>query len=53
MGDSAVTLITGGSSGTGGAAARLLLGKGQRVAVTGRDVSTVTVRPVGAAPIRT
>jgi NADP-dependent 3-hydroxy acid dehydrogenase YdfG len=32
-----VALITGGSSGIGAAAARLLLGRGHRVAVTGRD----------------
>ena len=32
-----VTLITGGSSGIGAAAARLLLNQGHRVAVTGRD----------------
>jgi NADP-dependent 3-hydroxy acid dehydrogenase YdfG len=32
-----VTLITGGSSGIGAAAARLLLADGHRVAVTGRD----------------
>ncbi|MBO2465333.1 SDR family oxidoreductase [Actinomadura violacea] len=32
-----VTLITGGSSGIGAAAARLLLDRGHRVAVTGRD----------------
>src|SRR3954452_7658165 len=32
-----VTLITGGSSGIGAAAARLLLERGHRVAVTGRD----------------
>jgi NADP-dependent 3-hydroxy acid dehydrogenase YdfG len=35
--DSPVTLITGGSSGIGAAAARLLLAGGHRVAVTGRD----------------
>ncbi|WP_157253289.1 SDR family oxidoreductase [Nonomuraea typhae] len=32
-----VTLITGGSSGIGRATARLLLGKGHRIVVTGRD----------------
>ncbi|MGI5200289.1 SDR family oxidoreductase [Spirillospora sp. CA-108201] len=32
-----VTLITGGSSGIGAAAARLLLDRGHRVAITGRD----------------
>ncbi|MET9019868.1 SDR family oxidoreductase [Actinopolymorpha sp. NPDC004070] len=37
MTDSPVTLITGGSSGIGAAAARLLLARGHRVAVTGRD----------------
>lgn len=35
--DSPVTLITGGSSGIGAAAARRLLNQGHRVAVTGRD----------------
>ncbi|WP_241562168.1 SDR family oxidoreductase [Streptomyces hoynatensis] len=33
-----VALITGGSSGIGAATARLLLGRGHRVTVTGRDV---------------
>ncbi|MFD0902203.1 SDR family oxidoreductase [Actinomadura sediminis] len=37
MTDTPVTLITGGSSGIGAAAARLLLDRGHRVAVTGRD----------------
>jgi NADP-dependent 3-hydroxy acid dehydrogenase YdfG len=37
MTDSPVTLITGGSSGIGAAAARQLLNQGHRVAVTGRD----------------
>lgn len=37
MTDSPVTLITGGSSGIGAAAATLLLDRGHRVAVTGRD----------------
>jgi NADP-dependent 3-hydroxy acid dehydrogenase YdfG len=37
MTHSPVTLITGGSSGIGAAAARRLLGQGHRVAVTGRD----------------
>jgi NADP-dependent 3-hydroxy acid dehydrogenase YdfG len=37
MTDSPVTLITGGSSGIGAAAARRLLDQGHRVAVTGRD----------------
>ncbi|OLT27190.1 short-chain dehydrogenase [Actinomadura sp. CNU-125] len=37
MTDSPVTLITGGSNGIGAAAARLLLDRGHRVAVTGRD----------------
>lgn len=37
MTDSPVTLITGGSSGIGAAAARLLLDRGQRVTITGRD----------------
>ncbi len=37
MTDSPVTLVTGGSSGIGAAAARLLLNQGHRVAVTGRD----------------
>ncbi|MGW0227874.1 SDR family oxidoreductase [Actinopolymorpha singaporensis] len=37
MTDFPVTLITGGSSGIGAAAARLLLNRGHRVAVTGRD----------------
>jgi NADP-dependent 3-hydroxy acid dehydrogenase YdfG len=36
-GESAVTLITGGSSGIGAAAARQLLERGGRVAVTGRS----------------
>ncbi|WP_314175177.1 SDR family oxidoreductase [Streptomyces winkii] len=35
--ESPVTLITGGSSGIGAAAARQLLDRGHRVAVTGRD----------------
>jgi NADP-dependent 3-hydroxy acid dehydrogenase YdfG len=37
MASSPVTLITGGSTGIGAAAARQLLGRGHRVAVTGRD----------------
>ncbi|MCP2164645.1 SDR family oxidoreductase [Goodfellowiella coeruleoviolacea] len=37
MTTSPVTLITGGSSGIGAAAARLLLERGHQVAVTGRD----------------
>jgi len=37
MTESPVTLITGGSSGIGAAAARRLLERGHRVAVTGRD----------------
>ncbi len=37
MGDSAVTLITGGSSGIGAATTRRLLELGHRVTVTGRD----------------
>jgi NADP-dependent 3-hydroxy acid dehydrogenase YdfG len=37
MTNSPVTLITGGSSGIGAAAARQLLDRGHRVAVTGRD----------------
>jgi NADP-dependent 3-hydroxy acid dehydrogenase YdfG len=37
MTDSPATLITGGSSGIGAAAARQLLDRGHRVAVTGRD----------------
>ncbi len=37
MGDSAVTLITGGSSGIGAATTRRLLDLGHRVTVTGRD----------------
>lgn len=37
MTDSPVTLITGGSSGIGAAAARLLLDRGHRVVVTGRN----------------
>src|SRR5690242_1765657 len=37
MDDSPVTLITGGSRGIGAAAARQLLARGHRVAVTGRD----------------
>ncbi|TDD63351.1 SDR family NAD(P)-dependent oxidoreductase [Actinomadura darangshiensis] len=35
--DGPVTLVTGGGSGIGAAAARLLLGRGHRVAVTGRS----------------
>ncbi|GII82127.1 oxidoreductase [Sphaerisporangium siamense] len=42
MTDSPVTLITGGSSGIGAAAARLLLDRGHRVAVTGRDRDRLT-----------
>jgi NADP-dependent 3-hydroxy acid dehydrogenase YdfG len=38
MTESPVTLITGGSSGIGAAAARQLLDRGHRVAVTGRDM---------------
>jgi NADP-dependent 3-hydroxy acid dehydrogenase YdfG len=38
MTDAPVTLITGGSSGIGAAAARQLMDLGHRVAVTGRDV---------------
>jgi NADP-dependent 3-hydroxy acid dehydrogenase YdfG len=37
MTDAPVTLITGGSSGIGAAAARRLLDQGHRVAITGRD----------------
>jgi NADP-dependent 3-hydroxy acid dehydrogenase YdfG len=37
MADSPVTLITGGSSGIGAAAALMLLDLGHRVAITGRD----------------
>lgn len=37
MSESPVVLITGGSTGIGAAAARRLLGEGQRVAVTGRS----------------
>jgi NADP-dependent 3-hydroxy acid dehydrogenase YdfG len=43
MADSPVTLITGGSSGIGAAAARQLLNQGHRVAITGRNEDRLRV----------
>lgn len=53
MSDSPVTLITGGSSGIGAATARLLLDRGHRVAVTGRDSARLDAFAASVGPVLT